>query len=354
MTKISVVVPMLNEAEHVEQFVADLASQDFAGEVEVIVADGDSTDGSVDRLNAAAAREGVTLQVVPNASGWVSQGLNACVEQATGELVVRLDCHSRYPPDYLRLCAETADETGAMAVGGIVAPEGRTPTERAVAAAMDSPFGGIGWMRGTSRPTRRDSDILTYGAFRPETFAAVGLFDESLRRNQDDDFTFRIRRAGGRVVLDSRIQVRYVPRGSYGGVFRQYFHYGYWKVAVMRKHGRMLSARSAAPPAFVASLVVLGAAAIPVPAARWALAADVGAYAAGATAFAALSMRRRREPWSLLPRVAATFPAFHVGYGVGVFAGFLRTIRERRPRRHAAGAEERCGPLEPSRNAQRG
>jgi succinoglycan biosynthesis protein ExoA len=318
-TRMTVIVPMLNEADHVEHLIADVAEQDFQGAVEVIVADGGSTDGSVERLVATAERSGVNLAVVSNPSGWVSQGLNACIERATGDLVVRLDCHSRYPADYLRLCALVADETGAMAVGGIVQPRGRTLTERAVACAMDSPFGGIGWMRDTYRPMRRDSDILTYGAFRPEAFHRVGLFDESLRRNQDDEFTTRIRQAGGRVVLDSAIRVFYTPRGSYRGVFRQYLEYGLWKLAVMRKHRRVLSARSVAPPAFVASLALLGPAALFTSTARWLLAAEVAAYLAGAVAFGAASIRRRRESWLLLPRVAAVFPAFHLGYGIGMF-----------------------------------
>jgi succinoglycan biosynthesis protein ExoA len=328
--RVTVMVPMLNEADHVEHLVADVASQDFEGEVEVLVADGGSSDGSVERLTASAERAGLNLRVLDNPSGWVSQALNACIRQATGELLVRLDCHSRYPRDYIRRCVVVAEETGALAVGGFVAPEGRTVMERATACAMDSPFGGIGWMRGGSGEVRRDSDILTYGAFRRETFDQVGFFDERLRRNQDDDFTFRIRRRGGRVVLDSTIRVHYTPRGSYRKIFRQYYQYGLWKVAVMKKHRRMLSTRSLAPPALVASLAALIPLSLFVPPARWALAAEVGAYAAGALGFAALSVHQRRESWLLLPRTVAAFPAFHLGYGAGVFAGAFAMARTRR------------------------
>jgi succinoglycan biosynthesis protein ExoA len=324
--RISVIVPMLNEASHIEGLVADLASQDFDGDVEILVADGGSTDGSVDILTRAAKSAGIAVEVVANSAGWVSQGLNACIARATGDLVVRLDCHSRYPRDYLRRCAVAAEETDALAVGGIVVPKGRTPMERATACAMDSPFGGIGWMRGTSRAIRRDSDVVTYGAFRPRTFELVGLFDEALRQNQDDDFTFRIRRRGGRVVLDSAIQVYYTPRGSYRSVLRQYFRYGLWKVAVMRKHRRMLSVRSIVPPTFVVSLAVLALLAPVFAAARWALIAELALYAGGAIAFAVLGLRRRREGWRLLPRVAAVFSAFHTAYGLGVLYGTARAV----------------------------
>jgi succinoglycan biosynthesis protein ExoA len=322
--RISVIAPMLNEAAHVKGFVADLASQDFTRPFEVLVADGGSTDGSVGLLETAARRAGLNLTVFENPARSVSPGLNACIRAATGDLLVRLDCHSRYPRDYLRLCAQVAEESDALAVGGIVVPEGRTPTERAVACAMDSPFGGIGWMRATTEAVRRESDILTYGAFRAEAFRRVGLFDESLLRNQDDEFTLRIRRAGGRVILDSRIRVGYTPRGSYRGVFRQYFEYGFWKVRVMRKHRQVLSGRSLVPPAFVMSLVVLVPAAMFLPIARPILGLELAAYVSGAIVFALRSARARKEPLALVPRVVAVYPMFHIAYGCGMLWGFLR------------------------------
>jgi hypothetical protein len=265
--------------------------------------------------------------VLENPSRWVSQALNSCIRRASGDLIVRLDCHSRYPSDYLRRCALAAEETGAHVVGGLPVPRGRTAGEQAVALAMNSPFGGIGWMRGAEEAVRRESDVVTYGAFRPQTFRLAGLFDESLRRNQDDEFTLRVRRAGGRVVLDSSIRVLYTPRGSLSGAFRQYWEYGFWKVPVMLKHRQVSSARSLAPIAFVTSLALLGAASPLSRAARRLLAAEVAVYAGSALAFAGLAVHRRRAPWPLLPRVAAAFPAFHLGYGLGMASGWLRAVR---------------------------
>jgi glycosyltransferase involved in cell wall biosynthesis len=324
--RISLVVPMLNEAEHITHLVEDMACQDFAGELELLVADGGSTDNSVELLCGAADRCGLRLTVLENPAQWVSHGLNACIRQASGDLIVVLGSHSRYPCNYLSRCALASEETGALVVGGIPVPEGRTPMERSVAIAMDSPFGGIGWMRGTTDAVRRESDVVTFGAFRPETFRLVGLFDESLRRNQDDDFTLRVRRAGGRVVLDSTIRVFYTPRGSLRGAFRQYWEYGLWKVPVIRKHRQISSARSLAPLAFVTTLALLAAVAPKWRVARPLLAAECGAYLVCTLSFAADGVRRRQAPWSLFPRVVAAYPAFHLGYGLGMVRGWLGAL----------------------------
>jgi succinoglycan biosynthesis protein ExoA len=325
---VSVIAPMWNEAEHVAGLVADLAAQDFEGEVELIVADGRSTDDSVARLREAAERHMLAVTILDNPQRWVSHALNACIEAAGGDLIVRIDCHSRYPTDYVRCCVAAAEETGAENVGGVFVPKGRTPTERAVAVAMESPFGGIHWTRHGS-DERVEVDTVPYGAFRPDAFERAGNFDESLVRNQDDEFNLRLRLAGGRIVLDPSIRIFYTPRGSYRRVFRQYYEYGFWKPVVMRKHGRVVSVRSLVPGAFVGSLVVLGALAPWFTPAALLLAAEVGLYAGGALVFGAAAVRHSGERWSLLPRVLAALPTFHVAYGVGTIAGWARALRPR-------------------------
>jgi glycosyltransferase involved in cell wall biosynthesis len=322
--RISVMAPMRNEAEHIEALVADVAAQDVEAEVELLVADGASTDDSVERLRIAAERHGVALQVFDNPHRWVSHALNLCIGAASGDLVVRVDCHSRYPQDYLRRCVAAAEETGAENVGGVFVPAGRTPTERAVACAMDSPFGGIHWSR-HGDGGRVEVDTVPYGAFRPEAFRLAGLFDETLVRNQDDEFNLRLRLAGGRIVLDPAIRISYTPRGSFRGVFRQYFEYGRWKPAVMRKHGRATSTRSLVPVAFVGSLLLLAPLAPRVPVAARVLALETAAYGAGAVVFGTLALRRRDERWGLLPRVILAFPTFHVAHGLGLLTGLIRT-----------------------------
>lgn len=308
-------------------FVEDLARQDFRGELEVLVADGGECDR--DHLRAVAARHDVDLRLIDNPDGWVSPGLNACIRAAGGDLIVRLDCHSRYPDDYLRRCAELAESSGAWNVGGRLVPRGETPFEQSVATAMDSPFGGIGWTRLGESEEPVEVDTVTFGAFRPEAFEAAGLFDEELVRNQDDEFNLRLRRAGGRIVLDPSITVSYRPRGSLRAVWRQYFEYGFWKVPVMRKHGQVLTLRSLAPLVLVLSVAVLAGGAPASALARRLLAAEVAAYLSLAFFFGTTGVRRRGGPLSSIFNVVATFPMFHFGYGTGMASSLLRLVRER-------------------------
>ena len=326
--RISVVAPMRGESNgNLTGFVADLATQDYAGELEVLVADGGDCDCA--HLQAEAERHGIELRLIDNPEGWVSPGLNACIRAASGDLIVRLDCHSRYPGDYLRRCAEVAESSGAWNVGGRLVPRGETPFEQSVATAMDSPFGGIGWTRLGDSDEPVEVDTVTFGAFRPDAFEAAGLFDEELVRNQDDEFNLRLRRAGGKIVLDPSITVEYRPRGSLRAVWRQYFEYGFWKVPVMRKHGQVLTLRSLAPLILVLSVAVLAGGAPASALARRLLVGEAAAYLSLALFFGTTGVRRRGGPLSSIFSVVATFPAFHFGYGTGMASSLLRLARER-------------------------
>ena len=316
---------MVNEAHNVERLVSDLAAQDFPGEVEILIADGGSTDGSVERLRNSADRAGLAITILENPDRLVAHGLNVCIANATGDLIVRLDCKSHYPADYLRRSAIASEETGAWTIGGLLLTEARTPMGRAVGSAMASSFGGLGWTRSTGS-RRVEVDTVYLGAFRPEAFRRAGLFDPGMGDNHDEEFNIRVRQAGGRVVSDPAVRAYYSPPDSFERVFGRYFSYGFYKVPVMLKHRRIVTMRSLAPIAFVATSAVLAAGAVRFPRARRLLAAELGAYAVAASAFGAASIAKRREQWVLLPRVIAVFPTFHVAYAFGMIEGLRRAI----------------------------
>ncbi len=327
--RVSLIAPMLNEAAYIPELVSDLAAQDIDEPFEVVVADGGSTDGSPELLRAEAARAGVPVTVLENPKGHASAGLNVCIRHSIGEIVVRLDCHTRYPADYVRRCVAAVRETGAWNAAGVFRAIGRTPTERAVACALDSPFGGHNWTRKLADNRRTEVDTNYLGAFPREALERVGLYDEDLVVVEVEDLNLRLREAGGTVILDPEITSYYYPRGSYRAVFRQYFRYGYHKVSAMSKHGRIVSGRSVVPVAFVLSLLGLGAAGAVSPLARKALAGEVAAYGLSAVAFGAAAVRGRGEPPALLPRVVGVFPVFHLAHGLGMICGAIRLLARR-------------------------
>jgi succinoglycan biosynthesis protein ExoA len=329
--RISVIIPTYNEADSVDGLIADLASQDVGEEFEVIVADGRSTDGTPVLFERAAGRAGINLKIFENPRRYTASGLNICIRNSRGDIIVRWDAHTRYPSDYVRRCVEAVRETGAWNAAGVFTAIGRTPMERAVACALDSPFGGHNWTRKLAAGTRIDVDTNYLGAFPREALERVGLYDDDLLVVEVEDLNLQLRKAGGRVVLDPDIRSFYYPRGSFAGLFMQYFRYGYWKAAVMAKHRQVVSVRSVVPCAFVLTTAALAAAGIPSRTARRLLLADTIAYGIAGVAFGAAAVHARGESPSLLPRVVASFGVFHVAHGTGMVAGALRLLGRRRP-----------------------
>ena len=319
---VSLIIPMRNEAKRIGSVLRHIAAQDFEDPFEIIFADGRSTDDSVAIVERESRRLGLNTIIVDNPDQLAASGLNACIERAAGTLIVRLDCHARPEPDYISACVRASIETGADNVGGPTLLEGTSSGERAVAAAMDSPFGGIGWTR--HQPDGPvEHDTVYCGAFRADVLREFGGYDPAVGSNEDDELNARLRAAGARVVLDPRIRLWYTPRDNAAAVFRQYYRYGLWKPALIRRHGAVFGLRSLVPSLFVLSLPVLALLAIAWSPARFLLVGEVVLYACAAAVAAISSLRRRGEPLRLLPRVLVAFPAFHLGYGLGMLRGFL-------------------------------
>lgn len=311
--RVSVIVPCRNEAAHLDDFLGSVFAQRLPPglDLEVLVADGDSDDGTRARLAAWQARE-PRLVVIDNPRRIVSTGLNAAWAAARGEVVVRMDVHTTYAPDYVATCVQVLAETGADCVGGAWRPAG----DGAIANAFRSRFGSGG---AASRRTDYSGpvDTVYLGAWRRETLQALGGFDEALVRNQDDELALRITRGGGRLWQDARIVSHYTPRASYAALWRQFHQYGYWKVAVIRKHRLPASPRHLVPFAFVATLALLALAAPWSTAAAGALAALVLLYAGAALANGLLAAPRQA------PGVAWATACMQLGYGLGFGRGLL-------------------------------
>jgi succinoglycan biosynthesis protein ExoA len=331
----SIIIPCRNERDHIESTLTSILAQDPpAGGFEVLVADGMSDDGTREVLQRLS-RQDPRLRVLDNPDLIVSAALNAAIRHARGSVIVRMDAHTRYAGNYVRRCVDALHATGADSVGGPWVATGSGLIGRAIAAAFVSPF-SCGGARGHDRDHEGAVDTVYLGCWRRDLFDRIGLFDEELVRNQDDEFSLRLTHAGGRIWQSRSIESWYMARGSLGALFRQYLQYGYWKVRVIQKHRMPASVRHVVPAAFVVSLIALALASAISPAAAPILSALIVVYLL-CTAIASCATAAR-SGWTLLPVLPLVFVCYHVAYGVGFLHGVIdfAILRRTRTGRHAA------------------
>ncbi len=335
-------MPVRNEATHVGEALRSVLEQDApqhlpGAALEIIVLDGQSTDGTraiVERIAASSGSAGCIhagwrheVRVVDNPGRTAAAALAVGLCLARGLVIVRVDGRASLPPDYVCRAIEALVQTGAACAGGALDTVGAGATGASVAAAMSHPFGaGSARFRtgGTSEsgaedPELWDVDTLAFGAYRADALHTVGGIDCELERNQDDELNHRLRAAGHRIVLVPDLLVRYVCRSTLAGLRRQYHGYGLWKARVLRTRGALTSFRALAPPGLVVALVVsvslswfLGS--------PWPLVVPC-VYAGAALVAGGLAARRR--PAARLGTTAAAFMTMHLAYGVGFLRGLV-------------------------------
>ena len=243
---ISVILPVLNEEAHLAESVTAILSQDYIGSFEIILALGPSHDQTNVIAEKLAARDS-RVKIVTNPSGKTAAGLNLAIAASENPVIVRVDGHAKIPDNYLSLAVSILRESGAVNVGGVMAAEGVTKFEVAVSRAMRSPL-GVGASRFHTGGNAGEVDTVYLGAFRREAINAVGGFDERYTRAQDWELNHRLRKNGGKIYFDPRLQVTYRPRPSIRKLAKQYFQYGRWRRVVSRSHPGTVNLRYLAPP----------------------------------------------------------------------------------------------------------
>ena len=334
----SVVVPCRDEERFIGACLDSILASEYPPDrFEVIVADGMSRD----RTREIVARHSVrhpSIRLIDNPSQTTPAGLNAGLAVARGDIIMRMDAHVVYPPTYMPRLVTALLESGADNVGGVIAtlPADRTAVARAIAVALSHPFGvGNSYFRiGVSEP--RWVDNVAFGCWRREIFSRVGVFDEEMVRNQDDEFNHRVIRRGGRILLVPGVVSQYFARRTLRQVARMYFQYGYFKPLVAKKVGRVMTVRQLVPALFLTSLAVSGAASAWLPGARILFLAIAASYAVALAAVALDTARRRGPACGLAATVV--FPTIHASYGVGFLRGIGDHLLRRRHRPAAVAA----------------
>jgi len=225
------------------------------GGLEVFVVDGLSDDGTIEILEGLCV-EFHDLSIIINEKRTTPFALNLGINRSNAEYLIILGAHSEVSSDFFFQNLKVfKDHPMAWCVGGKCENIYTDDTSKAIGAAMSSSF-GVGNVRFRTGGEDGYVDTVAFGAYKSSVFESIGLFDESLTRNQDDELNFRIVKAGGLIYYSSSIRYKYFVRASFEKLFRQYFQYGYWKVIVNKKHSTITTLRQIVPALFVLYLIL--------------------------------------------------------------------------------------------------
>lgn len=314
---VTIAIPCLNERDFIAGCVRDALSQTYpADRLEVIVADGGSTDGTRAILDDLAGTE-QRFRWIDNPGRIQARGMNEMIRAARGDILVRFDAHCEYARDYVERCVEVLHQTGADNVGGAQRSKAITDFQKSLCAALSSPM-GVGGAAYRSAEREGFVDTIFCGAFRRSVFEQFGMYDPGAITNEDAELNQRIIAGGGKLYLSRSIVVHYYPRASFRELARQYFRYGLGRARTLLKHRRLITLRPYVPFLVVflgATLVVLK----PMSVVTWA------AFASYAT-LAGIEASRvaAKHPGARWMTVWAIFPVMHVSHAFGVAAGLCR------------------------------
>lgn len=327
---VSIVVPCRTEVAHIRRMLDSMLANEYPrNRLEVLIVDGLSDDGTRAVIAEYTARY-PWIRLLDNRRATTPHALNLGIAQARGSIIMRMDVHACYPPNYIAGLVDCMERTGADSVGASwqTQPGNDTIIARAIAAVMAHPLGNgnAHYRFETSRP--REVDTLQCGCYRRDVFRRVGLFDEDLLRSQDSELTFRLLRAGGRVVLAPGVVARYYTRDSLGKLWRMFLQYGYFKPLVARKVGAVMTVRQLVPALFVATVGLAALLAPWVGTARALLALALGAY--GFADLAAAAMIARRAGVLVGLASSLVFPVVHLAFGIGYLSGVWNFVIRRR------------------------
>ena len=319
---VSVIIPVRNESRFIEKSLRTFLDNDYPREMlEVVVVDGASQDATADIVKTIA-KEDPRVILLHNTDRITPVSMNMGVKAARGDMVVIVGAHSEFANDYLNSCVNALERTGAGCVGGYMetVPGGPGAIAKAICLATTSPFGVGGAKFRTGGLEEKEVDTVAFGAFRREVFEKVGLYNTLLVRNQDMEFSTRMRKAGYKIVISPTIKFKYYNRGTFAGLRQQAFNNGLWNPYTSYLVGDALSVRHFVPLMFVASLVVLATAGLAWWPAWILLGLEIALYLTAGTIMAAKAARPAGASTVL---VLLTFLQFHVAYGIGSLWGII-------------------------------
>ena len=317
---VSVIMPVRNEGNAIRRSLQAVLAQDYPPEkLEVLVADGMSDDGTREILQAIAAEDG-RVRIIDNPAGIMASGFNKALGHARGEFIVMMGGHTEASPNYVSTCVHALQQGLAECAGGMTESRAEGNWAKAIALALSSRFGVGPVAFRLDCAEQKYVDTVAYGVYSRRAIDRIGILDEELVRNQDDEFNYRLRKQGGRILLLPGISARYSNRATLKSLWGQYYQYGYWKVRVLQKHPRQMQPRQFVPALFVSALALSLPAWFLAPGTKW-LALTLGSLYASASLAASFGVALSGRKWRLTALLPAVFATLHFGYGFGFLTG---------------------------------
>ncbi len=323
--KVSIIVPCYNEQATIQLLLDALREQTFPrSQMEVIISDGMSTDNTRDKIAAFQKKHrGLKVRVVDNERRSIPSAVNRAIESSKGEIIVRLDAHSKPYADYVENCVKALEAKRGDNVGGVweIHAGASSWVAESIAVAAAHPL-GVGDALYRHAKQAAEVDTVPFGAFKRTLIKKVGLFDETLLTNEDYEFNARVRKAGGRIWLDPSIRSIYFARATFLELARQYWRYGFWKWRMLRRYPNTLRWRQALPPLFVLSLLGLAVLSMFFPLVIFLLLGELLAYFF-VCLLAGIQARLRLKKNFLSVGLALAIPVMHIAWGSGFLWSML-------------------------------
>jgi len=323
--KVSIIIPTRNEEAFIINTLDSIMGQDYPNElVEVIIADGESDDKTRELIQGYIQNHSNVL-LIDNPERVVPYALNYAIAKASGEIIVRLDAHSKYPQNYVSRLVQELENTNADNVGGvwITTPANDGLIATAIALSTSHPLGIGDASYRLDNPEIKEVDTVPFGCFPKDVFDRIGLFDTDLIRNQDDEFNGRIIKNGGKIFLVPDVEIEYYARASVSTMMKMFYQYGLFKPLVNVKLGAAATLRQFVPPAFL--LFLIAGFIVPfVPVVLQLGWCGALAFYILITIFVGVKIALSNKKMSLIFILPWMFPLIHVSYGWGYLDGFIK------------------------------
>ncbi len=255
---VTIVMPALNEERHIATAIRSIAPPKSGIDCEILVMDGGSADNTQAIVRELATQDS-RIRLIQNERRTQSAAMNLAARLADprSRVLIRADCHSRYPEGFVAGCVQTLQRTGSASVVVAMRTEGQSGLQRAIAAAQNSRLGNGGAQH---RMANRSGyvDHGHHAAFDRTMFVALGGYDEAFRHNEDAEYDVRVGRSGGRIYLAHDLAIEYYPRATFAALARQYFNFGWGRARTLKKHGMRPRARQMLPVAVLLSCLGAG------------------------------------------------------------------------------------------------